>query len=310
MGLHNAFTAVYGATALAGLRNLDYQANPEVRNDVSIGSPYPQFAAIVGQKPRLLFAADRIDTLLGITGSSGAKIDATNNLVGYFAALDEDGLPLAGAVHRAYTATRGLLVPRRLQCSHRQAAMVDCEAILRSEDGSAHPITIADNVALPTLPSADVQHTLGKIQLGVAGLAPLNFDLDCPTDLSIDFGNGAQTRGCSSDVYDVHTEQPGIQPVTTLTSLSAAAFGPNGVPPVGKKIKHDGTILYLRKYDEGIGFVDDATAEHIRITLDGVAVVTSHTGQGTSAAQVNLQITGKIAGGVVPVTINTASAIT
>lgn len=307
MSLHSAYAVKHGATVLSGLNNIDTNLNAQVQADTGIGSAFPQFAAVTEQKPQMAFQATMLAETLAVTGATGAIIDGTSNLVGYLAKLGNDGLPLAGTVHRSYTAVRGLLLPRRLSCTHRRPAQLDVEALLFSSDGAAHPIAIADDVALPVLVVANKQHTLGKIQLGVSGTV---FDFECAQSMTIDFGNGAQTRGCGSDIYDKMVEQPGIKPVITLTGLSAAAFGTAGIPPVGLKIKHAGTILYLRKRNEGIGFVADATAEHIKLTAEGVAVVTQHTGQGTAGAELTVQITCSWDGTNAPITINTASAIT
>lgn len=306
MTLHSAYAVKHGTTVLSGLTNLNTQLNPQVQNDTGIGSPFPQFVAITEQKPQFAFQATMLADALGVTGSTGAIIDDSTQLIGYLAKLGDDGLPLSGSVHRSYTAIRGLMLPRRLSCTHRRPAQLDIETLLFSSDGAVHPIVIADNVALPTLAVANEQHTLGAIQLGVSGTV---FAFDCAQSLTIDFGNGAQTRGCGSDIFDKHVEQPGIKPVITLTGLAATMFGPAGVPPVGLKLTHAGTIIYLRKRNAGIGFVADGTAEHIKLTAEGVAVVTQHTGQGTAAAEVTVQITCGWDGTNAPITIDTASEI-
>lgn len=306
--LHSAYAAQYNTTVLASLRNLNTTTNPEVQNDVSIGSPYPQFVAIVAQKPRVQFAADRVDSALAVTGVAGAPINATNNFTAFYAALGETGQPAAGSVHRSYVMNRGLLVPRRLTCEHQRPAMLDMEALTYSDDGANHPLVISDVAALPTLAAADVQHTLGPIVLGTTGS---DFTHGCATSLTIDFGNRAATRGCSSDVFDKHIEQPGIQVVVSITGLDAAVFGTAGIPPVGKLIEHAATTIYLRKRNQGgVGFVADIVADHVKFTVDGVGVVTEHSGQGNAAATCTLQITCKFDGALAPITINTASAIT
>lgn len=306
MTLHNAHSIKYGATVLSGQTNINFGAGAQVINDTGIGSPFPQFVGITEQKPVFNFSTTMLAAALGVTGVTGAIIDGTNTLQAAFAALGGDGLPAAGSVHRTYTAVRGLLLPRRLACTHRQPATLDVESLLFSSDGAAHPIVIADDAALPTLTVANIQHTLGPIQLGISGDV---FDFGCAESVSIDFGNGAQTRGCSSDIYDKHVEQPGIRPVITLVGLNAAAFGADGVPPVGLKLTHAGTEIYLRKRNQGIGFVADATEEHIKLTADGVAVVTQHTGQGTAAAQVTLQITCAWDGTNAPITLDTTAPL-
>lgn len=308
MGLHNAFAVRYGSTTVSGLTTLDTQINPTVEAESSSGSPFPQFAVITSQRPRIMFATKMAAALLGVTGMAGAVIDGTNPFTAFYAALSPSGLPNAGSVHRSYAASRGLLVPRRLQCSGRGQLQVDAEALIFSADGAAHPIVIGDNVALPAVIANNVLHTIGPITLGVTGTV---ITPGCIQNVSVDFGNGADTLFCGSDLYDRHLELPRVAPVITLSGINATAFADTGgVPRVGMPLSHAATRIFFRKRAaNGVGFVADATAEHIQLTVDGVAVVTQHTGQGTSRAEVTIQITTKWDGTNAPVTINAASAI-
>lgn len=309
MGLHVAYAVKYGSTVIAGLQNLDTSTYPTVEAESSAGTPYPQFAVITEQKPRIQFATKQSAALLGITGMAGAAIDATNTVQAYYASLGANGLPAAGSVHRSYTANRGLLLPRRLTCGLRGHLQVDCEALLYSSDGTTHPLVISDTDALPTLTQNNILHGIGPITLGIAGVGT-NFAFDCPQNVSIDFGSGAETVGCGSDLYDKHLQVPRVAPVITLSGLSAATFGTAGVPPVGYQLEHATTKLFFRKRNtNGIGFVADATTEHVKMTANGIAVVTQHTGQGTSRAEVTVQITTSWDGTNAPITIDTASAI-
>lgn len=308
MTLHTAYAARYGNNVIAGLSNLNTSTNPEVQNESGIGTPFPQFVVITAQKPRIAFASRAVATALGITGSTGAKIDGTNGFTAIYAKIGDDGLPSAGSVHRTYVASRGLLLPRRLTCNHRQSATLDMEALLFSANGNSHPLTVADNAALPALVVNNVQHTLGGISFGTTGQVT-NFG--CAQSLSIDFGSAAETIGCGSDLYDVHLQLPSVRPVITITGLSAAVFaGTGGVPAVGKPIDHANTAIYLRKYaQDGVGFVANATEEHIKITVHGMAVVTQHNAQGTTRGEVTLQITGAWDGTNAPIQIDTTSSI-
>lgn len=308
MSLNTAYAAKYGSTVIAGLTNLNTSLNPEVQNESGIGTPFPQFAVITAQKPRVAFASKAVAAALGVTGSTGAKIDGTNGFLAYYAKIGDDGLPASGSVHRTYTANRGLLLPRRLNCNHRQSAMLDMEALLFSADGAAHPVAVADNVALPTLAQNNEQHTLAGITFGISGSVTT---FGCAQSLSIDFGSGAETIGCGSDLYDAHLQLPSVKPVITITGIDAIVFaGTGGVPAVGKTLDHANTAIYLRKYSEsGIGFVANGTAEHIKITCNGLAVVTQHNAQGTTRGEVTLQITGSWDGTNAPLQIDTASEI-
>ena len=309
MTLHTAFAVRYGASGvIAGITNLNTSLNPEVKSDPGPGSPFPQFAVILSQKPKLMFSSQAVAAALGVTGATGAVIDATNNLFAFFAQLGSNGLPAAGNVHRSYTFNRGLLVPRRLNVQSRQFATLDMEALTYSSDGAAHPMVLADNAVLPAVALDNVHHTIGKVVLG----SGTSITADCINNISIDFGSRAETVACGSALYDQHLQQPAIQPVITLRGINASVFAASGgVPPVGLALTHAGSTIFLRKYaSSGIGFVADATAEHIAMTFDGVAVVTEHTGQGTQRAEVSIQITTKWDGTNAPITIDTAADIT
>jgi hypothetical protein len=309
MTLHTAYAVRYGAsTVLSGMTNLDTQTNPTVENESAAGTPFPQFAVITSQKPKIMFASKQVAAVLALTGLTGVAIDASNNLFAVYAKLGSNGLPASGSVHRQYTANRGLLLPRRLTCGLRASATVDVEALLYSADGAAHPLTISDTVALPVLTQNNIQHAIGPVSIGVSGSVAT---VGCVQNISIDFGSGAETVGCGSDLYDGHLHYPRSAPVITISGIDASAFGgTNAVPAVGKAIDHANTKIFLRKRaTSGIGFVADATEEHIQITANGVAVVTQHTGQGTSRAEVTIQITTSWDATNAPITIDTTAAI-
>lgn len=305
MTLYTGHSVKYGTTVLAGLENLNAQTNTEVDNKVGIGSIYPPFAVLRGQKPTIQFQTHAIGDLLDVTGLVGADIDDTNNLIAYFAKMDGQ-LPDASAanIHRSYTCDRGVLVPRRLTCQHQQDAVIDVEAVLYSSDGATEPIAIADDATLPTLARDNVRYTLSGVT--VAGIA-----IGCVTSVSIDFGNGLRTRGCNSDVWDKHIEQPGVQPKITITGIDAEKLAGASIPLKGKGGTHANTILYFRKYSEdGILFVADATAEHIKIDAEGVAVVTGHSGQGSDTSELTLEITCTLDGSAnAPIGIDTTSVL-
>ncbi len=308
MALYTGYAGQYGSTVLAGPENLNLQLNSEVDNRVGIGSIYPQFVVLRGQRPVIPFQTHAIANLLAITGLVGADIDDTNNFVATFAKMANQ-LPEAGSVHRSYTCDRGVLVPRRLSCQHQQDAIIDAEAVLFSSDGATEPLVISDAAALPTLPRDNVRHTLAK-----AVIAGENFG--CQVGVTIEFGNNVQTRGCNSDVWDKHIEQPGVQPVIRLTGIDAEQFSDAKIPVKGKEAPRVSTKLFFRKYDEsGILFVADdlapAANEHVKIDAEGVVVVTEHTSSGSDTSELTVEITCSLdAIGNAPIGIDTASAIT
>ena len=310
MTLSTAYAATHGATVLSGLTGLDTQMNPEVDNNVNIGSPYPQFAILRGQKPTIQFQTNAISATLATTGSVGADIDTANPFVATYAKMN-NGTPVAADEHRTYTANRGLLIPRRLTAAHQQSAQLDVEALIYAEDPAVAPLVIADNAALPVIARDDVHHTLAKASVTAAdGTTAVNFG--CTTNLTVEFNNNAQTRGCNSNIWDSHVEQPGVQPVITLTGLDYDFFSDTNIPFEGTGQVRATCVIFLRRYSlGGVGFFPDADTEHVRLDIEGMATVLNHTGQGTSTAELSLQITGTLdASGNAPIGITTGVAIT
>lgn len=293
-----AYAVSLGGTVLAGLTGIDTQMNPEIDNEVGIGSLFPQFAILRSVNPKMLFQARGVAAALALTGSVGADIESGSELVATYAKLAA-GLPAAGSVHTTYTAGNGLLLPRRLSCAHRADAVLDMEALLLSADGAADPFAIS-TATLPTVPRDNQRHTLWTNS--VAGE-----DLGCVENVSIDFGNSAATRGCNSNIFDSRLSQRTTQTVITITGLNSDVFSDTNIPLKGKPAVHTDTNIRLRKYaPSGSSFVDAATAEHVEITASGMAVCTSHSGNLNEDSQITIQITCDWDGSNAPVTINPA----
>lgn len=304
--LYQAYAAKHGSTVIAGVTELDYQTNPEVHTDVSIGSPFSQFVAIMSERPRIPVPTSAIHTLIGITGLLGATIDDTNGFELYFAELDANGVPKVGGTpaHRKLAFNRGVLIPRKITCSHRGFAMAEAEAVVYSQDGVAHPLVITEGATLPTLVRDNVKFSLGPVNFG-------GVNIECLQNIDIEFGNSGDAFGCNSEIYDTHFEQPGVKPAITLTGLSVDDFGDAGVPPLGKRILHANTKFFFRRRSaDGLGYVADDQAVHIKGTANGVAIVESMKGTGTKRAEYRVKLYCDWDGTLAPVTFNTASIIT
>lgn len=305
MTLHQAYAAQLGASVIAGLTNLSQDLNPTVDNEVGIGTLFPQFVVMRGQKPSMAFATRDVASLLALTGSTGADIGAGNTFIGYFAKMDKGRSPLAGSVHRSYTMANGVLVPRTLSCQHQQDAQVDSVAAALSADGLAHPLAVSDAVALPTVPRDNNRWTLGPVTVGGVSVGRV-------TSISVDFGVATETEGDGSNLYDTFFAQPGTQPTITISGLDATALAAAGIPFEGKAGTHANTTIYLRKRAaNGIGFIPngDLSAPHIKIDADGLAVVQQHSGQGPRRGEISLVITCGWDGTNAPIGVTTGTTI-
>lgn len=303
MTLHQAYAAQLGATVIAGLTSLSQDLNPTIDNEIGIGSLFPQFVVMRGQKPAMAFATRDVAGLLDLTGSTGADIAAGNTFIAYFAQLDKGRSPLAGAVHRSYTMANGVLVPRTLSCQHQQDAQVDCVAASLSSDGATHPLALSDVVALPTVPRDNSRWTLGDVTIGGVSIGRVN-------SVSIDFGVSTETEGDGSDLYDTFFAQAGTQPTITIGGLDATVLAAAGIPLEGKGGTHANTSIYLRKRAAGgVGFVAGASLEHVKIDADGLAVVQQHSGQGPRRGEIQLVMTCGWDGTNAPIGITTGLAL-
>jgi hypothetical protein len=298
MSLRSAYAVTHGSTTLSGLTSLDVQNNAQVENETGIGSPYPQFAVVTGAQPRIPFATRAVATVLAVTGSDGAPITTANKLAAYFAMIGDNGLVAPGEVHTQYIAERGLLIPRRLSVEHQRSATLDLEALLYSPDGAAHPLAISHTLALPTIARDNIRHTIKSV---VIGNGDVEINLGCVTRVEVNFGSQARTVGCSSDVYDSHLVQDSVQPTISITGITPGIVSNDLLE--GILADHAETVITLRQYDEsGVGF---AAEEDVVITAHGLAVLESHSGQGSRESSVTLNVTCAWDGTNKPIVITT-----
>lgn len=290
MALSQAYAVQHGSSVLAGLTGMDQQFGNEVRADVGIGSLFPQFAVVSGVRPRLQFNSRALAAVLAVTGTTGAEITTETPLKAYWATL-ANGVPAAGSVHQIYTFDRGLLVPRRISCSHRQDATIDLEAITYSSNGTDKPL-IESLGTLPVIPQDNLRHTLKSATIG-------GLDLGCLVDVSIDFGVNADSIGCKSDIYDKHISiDGGVTPSITITTLDTAL----AIALEGMVGTHANTSIVLRQYDPtGILFASEAS--DLTFTASGVLTRDNHSGQGPQRSQLSVRLTCNWDGTNAPIAI-------
>ena len=280
----SAYAIELGSTVLSGLTQLETQNNHNVRADVGIGSLFPQFAVVDGVTPRIPFTSRAVKRVLDSIGTTGTALSDSKQLKVYFATV-VDGEVNGTAL--CYTAKRGLVLPRTLQCSHRGDATISAEALLYSEDGVLAPYVIATVTTLPTLVRDNIRHTIENATVGLDAETTVN--LGCVTDVTIDFGVNAETFGCKSDLYDTHVEKgQGVTPNMQITTLEGGLQSQLSLG--GKAVTHAITNVRFRQYEtDGIGFATDAD---FRITANGVVTVQGTSGQGPARTQAVVRIDG------------------
>jgi hypothetical protein len=162
---------------------------------------------------------------------------------------------------------KGVLIPTRLSCEAHQDAKLDYEATLTTDDTTA-PIVQTDSVALPTLVGGNLRYTIGKVTVGGIALTGV-------TGLDIDFGLtvSALRDGVTARIWDEYAWIESMLPRITIRGYGKAWMGAAVIPLLGKAAAHADTLIYLRKRASAATFVADATAEHIEISMGGMATI-------------------------------------
>lgn len=291
---------------LGGIESLNVRTETEHIAEPTSGDIYPRHIAIVAQKPSADFTSYALAQCLGSIGLTGLSIATlTNGGLNLYAQKQEDGGGrTAGAAHREYKMTKGIILPNRITCDHRGDALIAYD-VRPTFDGTNDPFAVTDAHALPTAPLDAERFTLGKVTIGSVAITKKR-------SLELDFGITAPTEGTDSDIFDTHVSIQDIRPVLTLRGVDLEWLKAANIPLAGKAATHATTSVYLRKrLQTSAGFVLDATAQHIKLTMAGLCWIEDvFSAGGRGPTECSLKLAAVFDGTNAPVVINTASAIT
>lgn len=289
---------------LGGIESVNVRSGTEHRADTTSGALYPTHAAIVAQKPAADFTSFAIHDCLDNCGIAGLSIaDLANGLSLYAYKHADGGGRSTGSTHRKFNFKKGLIVPRRISCEHRGDAMIAYD-VLPTWDLTNDPVIESDSVAVPTAPSDDERFTIGSVTIGAISIAEIR-------SFELDFGVSASTEGADSDIFDTHASIDEVLVMLTLRGVKLEWLAAAAIPRSGKAATHANSSFYLRKrLQTSAGFVANATAEHIKGTMAGLAWIEDiFTGGRNSPAECSLKMVAKFDGTNLPVVFTTASAI-
>lgn len=288
--------------SIGAITQQQLRADAQVRGEAQSGEIYRRFLSLVEHKSTARFGTLQLAVALAQCGLTGHVIE--NNGVNFFAQKYTEGsTPASGSVHRKYNLQEGVMVPRTITCDHRGDAELIYECFA-TYDGVNAPIAETDTSALPTAVLDAERFTLGPVTIG-------SVTIDHLTRLEIDFGLNVLVLGSDSDVYDTWCCVRGIAPRITLRGIDIEWLKAANIPLGGKAATHLTTKIYLRKRTHAGTYVIDATAEHIKFTADGMAVLeTLMEENGENPAECSLSFPLRYDGTNAPIVITTASAIT
>ena len=264
------------------------------------GKVDPEFAAIMNAEPNIGFETRAIATGLGIAGISG--LGYVSALTAYLQALTQGGTRAGTGSHFTVASAAGLLIPRTLTAQQNSPAMLSLMAYCRSSDGLTHPWTITGAQDLGGSPVTDELFTLGPCNLAGSLLTEI-------VDVSVDFGititSDPSTNGLPYPTFYAILERKPTIRIRTKDGDALDDFGPGG-------LAIDASVdIYFRKIAEGGTRIANATASHIKISVDeGIIHVGTWTGEHAESGGVEINIVPTYDGTNAILAISTGSAIT
>jgi hypothetical protein len=303
--MHGIYGVKLGETVIGAVGRTALRTGSEVRQESTSGEVFARFQALYAQKPMAEFQTRQLASALGLCALTGVALTSSAPLIVYAQKHAEGGTRTSGGNHRAFVINEGLMVPRRITVEHQGDAVIDYE-VLATYDGSNEPIAPAESQALPDLSDDNERFTLGGVTLHNGSSA---YTFPQVRRLEIGLGVAAETVGADSDIWDTSCRIAEIMPSLRASGIDSEWFKANVCPLTGLNIGHSGTKIFLRKRAAGGTFVANGTAEHIKFTAAGLAIIEGLEGSGTGLKECSLSMPLRFDGTNNPIVINTASAI-
>jgi hypothetical protein len=299
MARYQSGAIVYG-TGLGGITDLNIELGTETESDDS-GQVYDETRSVIRQTPEISFRTKSVAGAVNLFGFPGVCIDGTPALVAWANVLGDCKSPPLSTDNSIYTVALGLASLGQITAQRGQDAEISVmvDAIT---DGTNPPI-VAD-YAGNTAPTGLVT---AQFTLGVCSIAGIILpDLE---GLTIDFGvrKSAKTPLAGS-IWPDSIAIRKVQPVLTLRGFDPRVLDNSLIPLLGKQATHVNTLIQLKKRANYSTFVADATAEHILISMSGIATVTTaFAGSGNAEGLSTVVVNGVHDGTNVPIIIDTTS---
>jgi hypothetical protein len=218
------------------------------------GNEYPSLIAVPGSNPRVSFRCHFQD-IYALTGLTILSASTFSVYLAKYAALIKD----ATSVHTKFALTASCtacVYITSVSTDQDGILMADCEAVLLSNDGAAHPFTQTNNNALPSLTAQPILHTLGPLVLNGTGVPGV-------TGASISLGQRYESRRSDGDKYPRVALRTGGEPRMTIEHGDPlgvlTALGLDGANITSNAVQ------YFKRYDATTGLV--GTANGVSLTI-------------------------------------------
>ncbi len=293
------------AINIGGVTNIDISTGAQTITDDS-GDIYDESISLLSEVMTASLTTKAIDAVLTYIGIAGYCILSDGSHLGaklYGRILGDCKSPPLTTDNERYTFGTGLIVLGQLSAQRGADATITL-MIHPITDGTNAPMSWASSsVTLPaTSALSKNQFTLGVCKVGAVTLTDIQ-------SLTLDFGVqiSAKTPAMGS-VWPDSVAVRKVRPVLTLTGFDPRALDDStGIPLLGKQASHANTALQLKKRLGYSSFVANATAQHILITMNGMATCTQvFSGSGNAEATNVIRVEGSHDGTNVPIIFDLA----
>lgn len=295
---HNPISVL--GTVVGGMQPPSINWGVQTTTPVVDGNIAPEVGAISRSEPTISFSTHELAAVLALCGVT----PTAGTVITYNRKIDAAGTPTASTAHESYTMTTALAVLQSLSCSSggNAAASYMCHGYHAT--AGTPPLKKSTTVALPSYSATPVLFGLGKVVVNGTQITGIQ-------SVSVNLGIGVDKPDTDGNIYPTTCKAISYNPTISFTyrepdqATAMSGTSPNLIS--GTAIAST-TCLYFRKRTMDGLYVADATAEHVKVTMNaGIITVQSEDGDPRT---VSVTITCRATnGGSGPLTISAASAI-
>ena len=269
------------------------------------GSFRPKWTAVQQQAPTVEFTTTRIANALAGIGVNGAIIDAdligADGLKMFFQKVTEGGTRAGATSHEKLTVKEGLIYPATLNATNDSDANIVYRAAI-TYDGTNDPIVFAGSQSLEGTPTIDEGFVCGPVTINGTTINGIQ-------SITVDFGVTVKALFGDGQVWPTLVYVAQVRPKITVRTLDVSALRATlTLDGVAQSVTD--SAVYLRKMAEGGTRVADATAQHIKFSIDdGMILPRTVRGDDGSEFALDFDIIPTYDGANETLVISTASAL-
>eukprot|EP00923_Selenidium_pygospionis_P027776 GHVN01050226.1.p1 GENE.GHVN01050226.1~~GHVN01050226.1.p1 ORF type:complete len:345 (+),score=19.53 GHVN01050226.1:57-1037(+) len=305
------------AVNIGAVTNYRVGDNVQVDREVTDGDIFASLTTLQSHDEQIDITSLNCDDVLDLVGTTGFCLKSDNTKTGfefYLTTLDQcqpgssaaaDNIAYAAAASSGTVENYGLLYPGSFSIPHGGNASFSFSCKPKGNDGNAG-LTVLEDVSLPAIVDTKRRFGMGPVTIG-------GYTLTGKQSVEVDFGISLLQESTDGSLFPEWVAIEKVLAMITIRGISPQWAKSANIPRGGKAFAHLDTNFYARLRDSTAisGYVDDATAAHIKGTANGKAYVTDlASGSGNASTTTSLVMYVEKDGSNAPIILNTLQAIT